>query len=973
MASSWQDVIADPEYIALPEEEKSEIRKRYWNNVVLKDPDTQRLDVGGIAKLEEQFFGTPKKENLLSKVKKFAYDAPKEGAATIRDWAAGSISPTEQEIVDTATRTGDVPETKILLNMAARGAAEIVPMTPSEIAATVFGAKALSAGAPKLAGIMKNNFPRLWGVLQRNVGRGLFAKIPPPPAAVPTIEAPAVLAKETSAIVSAAPAQAGEDVFGQQLSKFNVSDDAKGIFKETSEIFKGRIDEARRGVQDWGETERLADQLGMSVKDLTRRRAGQAFNAEELEAAKGLVGRSLMDVNAARTAYAANPSDEALVQLNKAIAKHAVVQGSFLGARAEAGRALQILRKVTDPAQGNIEKVIEMLGGRELTKEIAGKLATIDPSDIPALNKFIRDSMKAKTSDQLYFVWINSILSSPWTHARNTIGNSMLALSKPVEKVFRGGIDALAGTVTGKRTAYAAEAVPEAYGLARGLGDGLRKGLYTLWHGIRPSISKVEDIKISPIPGVAGRAVGAPVTILEATDEVFKAMVAQSELSALAYRSARSEGLKGARLARRVAEIEANPSPDILEKVTKESLIRTYQNKPSEAFAGILRSFQRFPYVGRFIVPFIKTPVNIAGQSAMRSPLGWLKVAHSIANKKGQEQVVDEAAKAAMGSLIAAGVAYHAANGNITGAPPKDPAERDQWYRTGKRPYSAKIAGYWVPYTIGEPWAAGIGMVADSVQNAKREAKDVDPSIATAVIATFPRYFVSKTFMSGIRDFMDALSDGERFGPKLLMRQASGMVPYSGFMRYIQSTYDQTMKDPQTVGQAVKSVIPGLADSVPRRLDVYGNVMKYPGFDESVLQGVASLAAVPMSAAIDDPLVSEDVELDRMTGYPSRSLAGVPLSDDEYRDFLRRSGQLYQTVRRDLQSLDGWKSMDAAARNSVLSEFQEKARMEARLNIYWRVLDRLPDGEARQDLIRYGVRTFRIPPDQLLARKPRKK
>ena len=43
LASKWTEVIQDPDYQALSLDEKQQLKLRYWNNVVLKDPDTLKL------------------------------------------------------------------------------------------------------------------------------------------------------------------------------------------------------------------------------------------------------------------------------------------------------------------------------------------------------------------------------------------------------------------------------------------------------------------------------------------------------------------------------------------------------------------------------------------------------------------------------------------------------------------------------------------------------------------------------------------------------------------------------------------------------------------------------------------------------------------------------------------------------------------------------------------------------------------
>lgn len=1022
----WEEVVKDPSYQVLDEDQKSTVRQRYWNNVVSADPGFQALPDMEQMKVQKRFFGEVKPDltdNALANTKSmlsravsntadFLYNKPAAGAEVLKNAAVDAAAPTEGAIVDQAAKTGDIPYGKIAERTAAMTVAKLVPLTPTELAATILGGKALDVGIARAAPWLADTFPRLTAILKAPIGKGFFnaaedlpkpglapspvpegvppvAEVKPPeplvtdagPATPPPTEPPPAAApggtgtppptEPPAAILNATPPAPEKDIFGQQLSKFNVSENGKAIFDATSKEFAKTIDASRRGVIDFAGTKELADNLGMDTTELIKRNAGTAFNAEQLEAAKGLVGRSLEDVNAARTAYQAAATPENLVELNRVIARHALVQDSFLGARAEAGRALSILRKTTDPAAGNIDRVLQAIGGKELNEEMATRLSAIDPTNIGDLNRFVRDSVKATTAQQVYEVWLNGVLSSPLSHVKNMAGNTMDMMLKVPEKVFRGVIDMGAGMFTGERTAYVGEAPAEVYGLLKGIPDGVRRAMHAIVNGVPEGQMKLELERIPALGGTTGEILRLPTKMLTAEDEFAKGIVARMELSARAYRAAKQLGLKGDAFVSKVAEIEANPPAQMQKEIADEVLVRTFQNKGGKIIEG-LKTIREAPGV-KYLLPFLQTPGNIAGQAIARSPLGFIKVASDIINKQGQEKIVEGAAKAMLGSTLSASVALYALQGRVTGSPPTDATERDRFFRSGKLPYAIKIKDRWYSYAAFEPASMIIGATADATLKAVEAQKNPDVNVVGAILTAIPRYMVSRTFLSGVRDLIDGMADGERYGSNLIERFAGSTVPMSSFMRYITYQLDPVIREPQSMADAVKANVPGMSKTVQPKLDVYGQPATRPGWQDSALTGALANVAIPSRQEKVNPLDIEDDLAERRTGFPARTLGGVKLLGSEYTEVLRRSGTLLKSSREQLKSTEGWDAAPPESKKSILDALTTATRKEAKLEIFDTVLDRLPAGDRRNKLIEYGVNGLGLKPDDLMQRKPAKK
>ena len=196
------------------------------------------------------------------------------------------------------------------------------------------------------------------------------------------------------------------------------------------------------------------------------------------------------DVRQAVKAYQIDNSAENLVKVSAAMQKHVAVLNAVSGATAEAGRALSQFRIAADALRerSNYDKVLQSLGGRELTEELTRKLAQIPEDDTVALNKFLRGATQFSTADKISAYWTNSILSGPRTHLRNLVSNFSFSAIQIPQRALRGLVDLPLSKLAGRsREFYAGEEISAAYGFMAGLPDGLRRASYIIRERIRRS------------------------------------------------------------------------------------------------------------------------------------------------------------------------------------------------------------------------------------------------------------------------------------------------------------------------------------------------------------------------------------------------------------------------------------------------------------------------------------------------------
>jgi hypothetical protein len=212
-----------------------------------------------------------------------------------------------------------------------------------------------------------------------------------------------------------------------RVELLNTTEDVGKVIKEIASQNGGFIGE-RRGIITDGQVIDLADSLGMDANELSKRKLGQTFNAEQIVAARMLLVQSAKDVRSAAQAVGEKNDIPTLIAFAEAKARHTMIQGQVSGITAEAGRALRAFHSLT-------EEMTDVAAVNEFLKKATGKTyfqlaqeaELIGKLDTPQqVSKTVRDSVKRSFGRMVLEYWINGLISGPATHSTYTIGNALL-------------------------------------------------------------------------------------------------------------------------------------------------------------------------------------------------------------------------------------------------------------------------------------------------------------------------------------------------------------------------------------------------------------------------------------------------------------------------------------------------------------------------------------------------------------------
>jgi len=711
-----------------------------------------------------------------------------------------------------------------------------------------------------------------------------------------------------------------DETYQTNFDVITTTDEVKAVIAQAAERNASRIDVARRGVIANEQLKALAGELNTStdiIKAVMERESGGVLNPEQILGARQVLHASAARLQTLGTKIATGgATDIERLQFRRQVLFHEDYQTQFMGARAEAGRSLNTFGiplgdDMTPQKLALMKQTVESMYGKN-TDELARMLSQID--SVEGITKFVKESPASIANGTLRELFINSLLSGPKTAVVN-LGGSAFQIMNIAERAMA----AKMGRIT-KGGSRDGEATAMVYGMLSGWKDALRLAGKSFKAGKSlDSISRMDQIDTRYItaqryniqnPTLAaavdalGVAIRAPTErLMIPSDEFMKAIAYRSELSRLAYReaAAQAELMEGADLSALIQQFMDAPPKSFVNQAEDYARYVTFQNPLGEAGAAVSKAVAKTN--AWILAPFIKTPVNIFKAAwSERSPLGIFSRQTREAIASGGPERDLAIARLSMGTLSVGSVAMAAVGGYITGGGPSNPQARSNLMATGWQPYSIRYTDLngdirYQSYARLEPLAYVIGATADAVEilstigpdaeDLRSEEEQVNSMIA-AVVGGVANNTMSKTFMQGMADFAEMLSDPTRYASDYLENLGGAIIPYSAFRRQFNQIQDPLIREAWTLREklAVSSGIPGWSQDAPPKRDIFGEPVERSG---GLILG--AMSPFPNRAEKVDPILAEIVALQDETGtvpitMPGRRIEGMKLTAPEYSELV---------------------------------------------------------------------------------------
>lgn len=766
-------------------------------------------------------------------------------------------------------------------------------------------------------------------------------------------------------------------------ARMNTAEDVRAALQQMADMDADAITAKARGVVTNEQTIRESAKEYQELNDLLGRAPGPMSAAQATAARRLLASSGEQIVQLAKIAQAPGASPADIFNFRRAMAVHYAVQSEVIAARTETARALQAWSIPVGATRARSQAISELImnsGGAGDLQALAKAVANVGDNPT-AINTMARELGRGRFGKALYQVWINGLLSSPKTHAVNILSNAMTAVYAIPERYMAAGVSKLFydGEI------QAGEAAAQAFGLVKGIRDGIRlvyqgnkaegaAGIgdvfdaFSKVEGTQQNAFSADALGLDPAGSLGwgidmlGKLVNAPGSALNAEDKFFKTINYRMELQALAYRQAASEGLEGKEAAARIYDILQNPPDTLKADALDMAHYQTFSNALGGGARQAIGGIAKTPLVGpvfKLVVPFVKTPTNILKFTFARTPLAYASSAIRADIAAGGPRAAQAHARVALGSMIMLSVMDMAAEGSITGAGPlaDNMANTDELRRTRQSagappPYSIKVGDRWYAYNRLDPIGMMMGLGADMAESFA-SAEDADSELlAAAGVMAIAQNLASKSYLSGVFDFLGAMDPNNPSNNpgKYIADFAGSMMPYSSFLRNTAQAFDPVARDAKPViyGEdnkidpvatylqgmvdKMKRGIPGQSDTLPPLRDIFGEPINRSsglGWGWDFVSPLASRADNP------DPVTKAIIDNRIRISFPERMIEGVRLTPEEYDQFSELAGKPAKAYLDNLVSSpgfdkmsDGPDGMKAEVIKNVIHNFREQAKSQ---------------------------------------------
>lgn len=268
---------------------------------------------------------------------------------------------------------------------------------------------------------------------------------------------------------------------------------------------------------------------------------------------------------------------------------------------------------------------------------------------------------------------------------------------------------------------------------------------------------------------------------------------------------------------------------DAISIATQEALKATFKddNWLSDMLKNVKKNTGKF---GEVVLPFTKTPANLAMRAIDYSPIGVVKdLFKGVKNGKDLSKIMDDISKGFVGSAGIALGYYLAKEGIIQGSLSDDKDEAAFQKQQGKLPYSFNVNGNYYTYDWAPPSSTSLILGTAIYESMSDSDKSLDKMLgaglkaANSWIELSPLQSLADVFGGYGTPAENIMNEIAEFPQRLIPAQVGAVA------RIADTTQRSTFSNGdilKTQIDTAKSKIPVLSKSLPVTYDTWGNEVK---------------------------------------------------------------------------------------------------------------------------------------------------
>jgi hypothetical protein len=305
----------------------------------------------------------------------------------------------------------------------------------------------------------------------------------------------------------------------------------------------------------------------------------------------------------------------------------------------------------------------------------------------------------------------------------------------------------------------------------------------------------------------------------------------------------------------------------LMEKANEFSVIEAQEAVFHQA-SGTAKTINDFKQKGPFqallanaVMPFAKTPINIAKNSVTYSPIGLLKGVYEMTKgvQSGRctaDQAIRHLSKGMTGSSIMVLGAYLFSQGILNGTTGDDDKDSFEESR-GKQSYSLNLPNG--TYSLSWLSVANIPLFTGVTAMKIMTEKGFSLTDSLEAVSNLADPFVNASFMSGLVSTLKQLGGSTNYDDKdadvvakVIQNVAKTYItqffPSAGkHINTVLNQYKKSTYDDNIVGQILNSAqtaIPFMAANLQNQVDVYGNDVENVGGDNPIMRALYTYLSI---------------------------------------------------------------------------------------------------------------------------------
>lgn len=562
------------------------------------------------------------------------------------------------------------------------------------------------------------------------------------------------------------------------------------------------------------------------------------------------------------------------------------------------------------------------------------------------LQQYITDLVPSPLMKKLTTIWKAGLLTGIKTSGLNIFSNISHSASEIVKDIPATIVDKTVSLITGERTV-----TPTLKGILTGGREGLQKGFQYLTKGFdeRNIGTKLDYTRINMGKGKLAKGLQAY------TDTVFRVIGSEDQPFYYAAKlrsiyeqvkvAAINKRLKGAKAQSFIDNLVQNPTDDIIRNATFDAETVVFQNKT--ALGAAAKKIQEIPG-GEVIVPFSRTPSAVAMQIINYSPIGIAKTIFENVGKgrfdqrlfsKGIGRALTGTGVLALGSLFAK-------KGLLTGARPRNEREQKLWELEGRESNSIKIGNKWRRVQILGP-LGNVLLIGGIFQ--KEFSESGSPSEAMAkTLAGASQSFSQQTFLTGVSNFIDAVSDPARSAEYVAASTFASSIPT--IISDIARAIDTKERRTNTILEKFQARIPGLREKLEPVITVLGEEKETVGNALEIMADPTRPSFIKLS-----PLVKELRRLWDLGFKVSPTLLGDKkgyegLTPQQNTILWKTAGDITNEKITNLIKTPEYQNLADDEKAKYIERFTEKSKVTARVSMIMELTQNLEGEQLKEEL-----------------------